>query len=263
MTETLVQKVLHSPGVILLTLNDPGTRNAMSEDMAQQFAALARALRTDHSVRAIVLTGSGGAFSGGGHLDMLFEKTKLPAEKNREIMESFYDSFLSIRAIGVPVIAAINGHAIGAGLCLALGCDVRVASSSAKLGLNFVHLGLHPGMGATYFLPRLVGYSRAAELLFTGAILSAEDALRLGVVSYVTSPEDVLSKATEIATQIAQAGPHVMRQLKETLLQTEYSTLPESLAREAQCQALNYASDEFLEGITAAREKRKPNFQPS
>lgn len=255
----LVKVERREGGVVLVQLNDPETRNAMSEQMADAFFAEIGKLRSDLDARVVVLTGSGAAFSGGGHLDMLFEKTKIEEEKNRLLMEQFYSRFLSIRELSIPVVAAINGHAVGAGLCLALGCDLRVASSAAKLGANFVHLGLHPGMGATYFLPTLLGYARAAELLYTGGIISADEAFRIGLVNRVVEPEKVLEAALAIASQIAAAGPTVMKQLKATLLSGSHS-LADTLRHEAQCQALNYRSEEFLEGISAAREKRKPKF---
>src|SRR5262249_10307005 len=155
-------------------LDDPEARNAMGEEMAAQFLRAAGELKNDRSVRVVVLTGRGRAFSGGGNLDMLETKTRIAKEENQRLMREVYRSFISILEIDVPVIAAVNGHAIGAGLCLALACDLRIASADAKLGLNFVHLGLHPGMGATYFVPRLVGDARAAELLYSGATISAE-----------------------------------------------------------------------------------------
>ena len=250
-------------GIAILKLNDPERRNAMSEEMAAAFKAAIQALRSDASVRAVILTGSGSAFSGGGDLNMLFEKTKIAPERNESLMMEFYSSFLCLRDLNVPVIAALNGHAVGAGLCIALACDVRIAADSAKLGMNFVLLGLHPGMGATYFLPRLLGYSRAAELLFSGSIVTAPDALRLGLVSQVVSADSILDEAKKIAEKFGQAGPDVLRQLKTTLRDSEYFSLDESLRREAQCQALNYAGEEFLEGISAAREKRKPKFAVS
>ncbi len=248
------------PGIATLTLNDPDSRNAMSERMADEFYAAIGDLGAKKDLRALIITGAGSAFSGGGHLDMLFEKTKLSRDENQSRMVDFYKKFLSVRECPVPVIAALNGHAVGAALGLALGCDIRVSSSATKLGMNFVHLGLHPGMGATFSLPYLIGYERAAELLFTGAIIPAEEAQKMGLLQHVVPPEAVLSKAQAIAETISSAGPVAVRQLKQSLLAPTREALQSALKREAECQGENYVSAEFLEGITAAREKRKPQF---
>lgn len=259
MADLVTQRLL-LPGVVVLELNDPDSRNAMSDAMADEFLSRTVSLAQDASLRAVILTGIGSAFSGGGHLDMLFEKTKLDRDENRDLMESFYTRFLSIRSIPVPVIAAINGHAVGAGLCLALGCDIRIAVTEAKLGMNFVLLGLHPGMGATYFLPRLVGVARANELLFAGKIISATEAEKIGLVNHVVAADKLWPTVTELAESIASAGPIAIRQLKASLVHSEGSNLAECLKREADCQAENYAGAEFMEGISAARDKRKAKF---
>jgi enoyl-CoA hydratase len=248
-------------GIYELLLNDPQSRNAMSERMAAEFYAKISELRDNRALRVLILTGAGTAFSGGGHLDMLFEKTKLTREKNREMMEQFYRQFLSIRDLDVPVIAQINGHAVGAGLCLAMACDIRIAVKEAKLGLNFVQLGLHPGMGASYFLPRLVGPARAAELLFAGKTINAETAEHIGLVNQAVDAADLSSTVLQLATAIGGAGPEAVRGLKASLRLSEQLPLAECLRREAGCQARNYISAEFLEGITAAKEKRKAKFQ--
>lgn len=244
-----------------IILNDPTSRNAMSEEMAREFRSTIRQLEAEERLRVVVLTGAGDAFSGGGHLDMLFEKTKLGREENRRRMMDFYTKFLCLRELPVPTIAAINGHAVGAGLCLALACDVRVASDAAKLGMNFVQLGLHPGMGATYFLPKILGPARSAELLYSGAIVTAPESLALGLVQHVVPNGSVFDKAIEIASRIASAGPHSVRQLRESLQRGESDILRAALEREAECQAENYASAEFMEGISAAKEKRKAQFE--
>lgn len=260
MAEELVVRTALGGGVEELRLNEPESRNAMSEQMADRFFAVVGQIIRDASVRVVILTGAGKAFSGGGHLQMLQEKTKLNVERNRELMEQFYERFLVVRKIPVPVIAAINGHAMGAALCLALACDLRVAVKEAKLGLNFVHLGLHPGMGATYLVPRLVGPARAAELLYGGKVLSAEEAERCGLVNEVCEASDFRARVDAIAAGIAQAGPQAVRALKQSLTAGDDDPLQRALKREAQCQSLDYVGPEFLEGITAALEKRAPKF---
>lgn len=248
-------------GIVQLSLNDAATRNAMSESMAAEFSAHIAMLKARADLRVVVLTGEGQSFSGGGHLDMLFEKTKLSQAENERRMMEFYSHFLRIRELAVPVVAALNGHAIGAGLCLALACDIRIASEAAKLGVNFVHLGLHPGMGATYFLPRIVGPAQAAELLFTGRIISATDACEIGLVHQVHAVESFQTELAALTRGLAHAGPAALRAVKASLRMSAADTLEECLQREAKCQAVSYGSAEFLEGISAAKEKRPPRFK--
>ena len=190
---------------------------------------------------------------------MLEKKRLLSGEENRAEMLKFYDSFLSILDLRIPLIAALNGAAVGAGLCLACACDIRIASTDAKLGFTFLKLGLHPGMGGTYFLPRIIGPSAAAELLMTGRIISAEEAFRIGLVSKVCERAALLSEVDTIANEILACGPQATAQLVETM-RGDGAHLDSALAREAVCQSVNYGSAEFAEGITAIKERRSPSF---
>jgi enoyl-CoA hydratase len=177
-------------------------------------------------------------------------------------MLAFYNSFLCILDLKVPLIAAINGAAVGAGLCVACACDFRVASDTTKLGFTFVKLGLHPGMGATYFVPRIVGASVATELLLTGRVIDAQEALRLGVVSRVCGADKVMEEARAIATEILSCGPEATGQLLQTM-RGDPTYLTQTLDREASCQSVNYASAEFAEGVAAIKEKRSARFSKS
>lgn len=263
MTKQLLKIESIEKGITVIRLSDPDRRNAMTSEMAEEFNGKINLLRVDSQLRVVILRGEGKAFSGGGDLDMLTEKIRIGAAENRRLMELFYSQFLSIRTLEVPVIAAINGHAIGAGLCLALGCDIRIASLDAKLGLNFVHLGLHPGMGATYFLPRLVGVGKAAELLYLGKIISAEEAERIGLINQAVAAEKFDDVVLAAARTVAQAGPQAVRALKQSLEVSLTLSLQDCLRREAYCQACDYAGAEFREGVLAAREKRSPRFENS
>ena len=246
-------------GVGTITLNDPANLNAMSEAMSREFMTLVVSLKARSDLRAIILTGAGRAFSAGGDLQMLEQKSKKGGEENRQLMHLFYDSFLSIRDLGVPLIAAINGHAIGAGLCLASACDMRVAAEGAKLGMTFTRLGLHPGMGATWFLPRILGIAAASELLLSARVIEAADAQRIGLVSKVVAVAEILSCADAIATEVLSCGPESVRQLLASL-RNQAPTLAAALEREALCQSINYASSEFKEGVRATIEKRPAKF---
>jgi enoyl-CoA hydratase len=262
MSERLITLEQLEPGIYQLTLNDEANRNAMSEEMGEELVQVVAKLKAMPSseLRCLIVTGAGKAFSGGGHLEMLFNKTKIGADENRRLMEKFYEMYLSVLDVPVPVIAKINGHAIGAGLCFALACDLRIASSEAKLGANFVNLGLHPGMGATFFFPRIVGVAKANELLFGGKILSALESVAVGLVSRAVSPGELDAIVLAEARTISAAGPMAVRALKQSLAGDSRKDLQTCLEREAQCQSVDYAGSEFLEGITAAREKRAAKF---
>ena len=248
-------------GLGLITLNDPDNLNAMGEEMAGEFSALIDRLSASaHGPKIIILTGAGRAFSAGGNLEMLENKTKLSAEENRTRMLKFYDSFLKILKLNIPLIAAINGHAIGAGLCVASACDIRIAGDKAKLGFTFTRLGLHPGMGATYFLAKVVGYPTALELMLSGRVIDALSAHKIGLVSQVVQNESVLRAAQTLADEIFESGPLAVSQLLGSM-RAGPSSLEAALEREAACQSVNYAGSEFAEGVRAAIEKRKPNFQ--
>merc|ERR1719350_651417 len=157
-------------------------------------------------VRAAIVTGAGKAFSAGGDLDWLLARHRDTPENNIKIMQEFYQKFLVLRSLPIPVISAINGPAVGAGLCLAMGgADIRVASNTARMGVTFTKLGLHPGMAATHFLPSIVGPQIAADLLLTGRLVKAEEALSMVLVARVAPC--ALEAAMEVARDICTSGP--------------------------------------------------------
>jgi enoyl-CoA hydratase len=254
--------------VATLRLNDPERRNAMSQAMGEEFAARVAELAADPGLRALVLTGTGRAFSAGGDLGMIQERADLAAARPGaarrvvgDAMRSFYRLFLSVRDLPCPTIAAIQGSAVGAGLCVALACDVRIASSEARLGLNFTALGLHPGMGATWTLPRLVGPALAAELLYSSRLVSGAEAVEIGLVSRALPPEEVLPAARALAAEFAAAGPLANRAVKRALARSAGASLEDQLAFEAAEQAETLGSRDAREGLAAARERRRPDFE--
>ncbi len=170
-------------GVAVLTLDNPDQRNAMSDEMTESWVAAIDSLAGDRSVRAVVVTGEGSAFCSGGNTGWIASEPDASVDYLRTRMIAFYRAWLSIRRLEVPTIAAVNGPAIGAGLCLALACDLRYAAQGARLGVPFVKLGMHAGMAATYLLPDVVGQAHARDLLLTGRTVDAEEAFRLGLVS--------------------------------------------------------------------------------
>src|SRR6476469_7297753 len=178
-------------GVVLLTLDNPDMRNAMSDEMTASWGAAMAELAADRSVRAVVVTGAGSAFCSGGNTSWIAGEPDATVDDLRERMLPFYRAWLSIRELEVPTIAAVNGPAIGAGLCLALACDLRYAASGARLGAPFVRLGMHAGMAGTWLLPQVVGLAHARDLLLTGRTVDAEEALGLGLVSRVFAPDEL------------------------------------------------------------------------
>jgi enoyl-CoA hydratase len=254
--------------VVVLTFNDPERRNAMTAAMGAELKARVDGLQADGSLRAVVLAGAGRAFSAGGDLGMIgargaegrSDAAGQARSRNRDGMEAFYRLFLSVRDLPCPTVAAIHGAAIGAGLCVALACDLRVAALEAKLGLNFTRLGIHPGMGATWTLPRIVGPARAAELLYTGRVIDGAEAARIGLVNEAVARDETLARALSLASEIAASAPLAVRGVREALVRSPRATLDEQLAFEAERQAECFETADLVEGIRAVREKRRPDF---
>jgi enoyl-CoA hydratase len=254
--------------IVVLRFNDPERRNAMTRAMGEAFEHCVAELAQDETLRAVVLTGNGSAFSAGGDMDMIAERVEEGRPRTdasralvRDTMRSFYELFLSIRDLPCPTVAAMNGHAIGAGCCVALACDMRIVAREAKLGLNFTRLGLHPGMGASWTLPRLVGPAHAAELLYTGRIIDGEEAARIGMANRVLDASEVLEASQEVARAIAEAAPIAVRGLKRGLAHTPGASLAEQLDFEAREQSICFESEDVVEGIDAARARRSPSFE--
>jgi enoyl-CoA hydratase len=260
----LVEIEERDTGVALVTLNDPDRRNAMTSAMGTALADAFATLAEDHALRCAVLTGAGSAFSAGGDLAMLEEHARRAREEDFDAsteMRAFYDRFLSVRDLPVPVVAAVNGHAIGAGACVALACDLVVIAEEARFGLNFARIGIHPGMGGSWLLPRLAGRQRAAELLYTGRLATGAEAAAYGLALEALPAERVLPRAREIAGEVAGSAPQVVRQLKQSLRDTWDRALIQQLDTEAAYQAENYATDDVVEGLAAVRERRTPRFR--
>jgi len=180
--------------------------------------------------------------------------------RSRESLSKVVRYCIPTNATAVESIAAIHGPAIGAGLAVALACDLRVAARDAKLGLNFTKLGIHPGMAATWTLPRIVGSAHAAELIYTGRLVDGEEAARIGLANRAVAREETLPAALALAAEIASAAPVAVRGAKRSLAQSEGAELGVQLDQEAAEQALCYESADLLEGLAAVREKRAPRF---
>lgn len=259
MSFTQIQ-VRRSDRIGRITLDRPAERNAMTPAMGREIARAVEEINADRSVRVVVITGAGKGFCSGADLRTLGAESG--SGEDAEGLgggENFYRAFLSIRDLEVPSIAAINGHAVGAGFCFSLGADLRVMHRDAKVGMTFVRLGIHPGMAATWTLPRLIGPSAAADLLYTGRLIGAEEALALGVANRVAG-DDFEAVVEEMAAAIAGAAPLAVRATKQTLRGSETRSIDDALTREASVQALTFTSADAAEGIQAMREKRPPSF---
>jgi 2-(1,2-epoxy-1,2-dihydrophenyl)acetyl-CoA isomerase len=244
-----------------IRINRPERLNAFAGDMRDRLLAALRSLEADAAVRCIVIIGVGRAFSTGGDIRYMAELCDSGDEQGFErLVRVGADVVAQIDAMATPVIAAINGPAAGAGACLALACDLRVAAETASIGFTFVRVGLHPDWGGTYFLPRLVGPGLAAELLMTGGMIGAERAERLGLVNRVVPASELEPTARALAGQIAAGPPGAIRATKRALRQSPHATLAELLQMETSAQLDAFRSPDFREGITAFLEKRTPHF---
>eukprot|EP00939_MAST-03C_sp_MAST-3C-sp1_P005094 g5094.t1 len=226
--------------------------------MGDAFQQIVDELREDEHLRCVVLTGEGRAFSAGGDVAFLRKRMADSPLSNAKEMVNFYRRFLCVRDLHVPVIAAINGHAVGAGMCVAMACDMRIASPRSKLGFTFSKLGLHPGMGATHFLPSVAGPEIAARMLLTGELVDGNRARELNIVGTVA--EDPLQEAINLAIDIAAAGPVAVQTCVRTLRKAQSRGLEDALWREADAQSQCYNSADMEEGVTAVVEKRPPVF---
>ncbi len=247
-------------GVAVLTLDNPDQRNAMSDEMTSSWVRAVDELADDRSLRVVVVTGEGSAFCSGGNTSWIASEPDASVDRLRTRMLAFYRAWLSIRKLEVPTIAAINGPAIGAGLCMALACDLRFAAGGAKLGVPFVKLGMHPGMAGTYLLPDVVGAAHARDLLLTGRVVDADEALRIGLVSRVIEPATFHDEVLATATGIAATAPIASKLTKLALTDGGHADLESSLQWEAMAQPITLATADLQEGIRAAREKRPAVF---
>jgi enoyl-CoA hydratase/carnithine racemase len=247
-------------GIATLTLNRPENRNSMTPEVLAAFREHVAAVRADRDVRAVIVTGTGTSFCAGADFRSTPTVTgagdAFPAERSF----ATYEPFLEVFELEVPTLAALNGHAVGGGLGLALVCDLRIANREARYGANFARLGFHAGMAITHLLPRIVGVPAAADLLFTGRLVTGEEAASLGLVHAAVEPARVAEAAREKARAIAGAAPLAVRLMKRAL----YAGMgwdPRAAAwQEALAQSATLATEDAREGIRALLEKREPKF---
>ncbi len=249
-----------------MTLNDPETCNALNGDeMFAAFEAAVHLANTDLDIRAVVVTGEGTAFSSGGNVQDMREKKGMFGGTPDQIVEQYRTGIQRIpRAfwtLDVPSIAAVNGPAIGAGCDLACMCDIRIASDRAIFAESFVRVGIVAGDGGSWLLPRIVGYSQAAEMAFTGDSLNAEQAAQVGLVSRVVPQAELMVAARDLGRRIARNPPQVLRWTKRLLKEAQHERLETILGMAAAYQAIAHHTEDHLEAVSAMLEKRNPQFK--
>jgi enoyl-CoA hydratase/carnithine racemase len=249
-------------GVTTVTLNRPESGNGVVPELARDLLDVLKRLEDDSAVRVLVLTGAGRQFCAGADLGA-FERYL--AERHSVEQEPYNARVLwpvtqRIATCRMPILAAINGGATAGGLDLALACDIRIASSQAKLGETYIKLGLNPGNGGTYFLPRLVGSGMAAELALTGDVIDAQRALEIGLVNRVVAPDALMSSSIELGARIARYPRLALEATKQQLRSSWHTDLAGAMNASFWAVAALHYSQDLREGVAAAREKRSPRF---
>ncbi len=251
--------------ILTVRMDSPETRNALSEPaQMQEFVDLCAAVKADRSVKVVVLTGNGPAFCAGGNVKDMRERGGIFAGSPYELRESYRNGIqripLALYDLDVPVVAAINGPAIGAGLDLACMCDVRISADTAKFAESFVKLGIVPGDGGAWLLPRIVGMPKASLMALTGDTIDAAKALEWGLVTEVVPAAELLSAALDVARRMAANPSHGLRLTKRLLREGQHMRLDSLLELSAAFQSLAHHTEDHQEAVNALVEKRAPQF---
>jgi enoyl-CoA hydratase/carnithine racemase len=252
-------------GVVTLTLNESATRNAVSPSIVEGLVGHIRDINQDLSVHCVILTGAGEGFSSGGNVKEMKDRKGLfggsPAEIRRSYWHGIQQIPLAMYELEVPSIAAVNGAAIGAGCDLTLMCDIRIAGKSAVFAESFMRVGLVSGDGGAWFLPRVVGLSKAYEMTFTGDFVKAEEAVRIGLASRMVEDSELLTEAMALAQRIAAHPSHSLRLTKRLLRDSQHVSLPIALELASSSQALVQHTHDQHEAVSAFLDKRPPKFE--
>ena len=253
---TLYEK---SEGTATITINRPEVRNALNEETILEILSRLEDAKGDETIRVIVVTGAGDrAFSAGADIKMIKD---MDSPKARDVSRLGHKLCDEIEELGKPVIAAINGYALGGGLELAMACDIRIASEKARLGQPEINLGLVPGWGGTQRLPRFLGKGVAKEMIFTGKHIDAKTAERLGLVNAVVPPDQLRSVVRELAKEIANKPPIAIKLAKELINSSSETSLRAGETREADAFGVAASTKDFREGVAAFLKKKKPKFE--
>lgn len=253
-------------GIATMTLNRADIRNAITHAaIIAEIKAVCALVNGDMDTKVLIITAVDPAFSSGGNVKDMKDRKGMFSGSPAEIVENYrhniQDVLLTVHSVEIPTIAAVNGSAVGAGCGLALMCDIRVASRKATFGETFLNVGLIPGDGSAYTLPRAIGMARACELIFTADTIDAETAHAMGLINHVVEHDQLLEKANEIAAKIACRPPQALRMTKRLLRRGQQSTLEETMLNAAAYQALCHFTEDHMEALAAMFEKRPPSFK--
>lgn len=254
--------------ILQVTLNRPDIHNAISHQaMIEEIEAVCALANTFKNVRVMILSGAGKSFCAGGNVKDMLNKTDMFSGDEATIEKAYQSGIqripLALWSVEVPVIAAVNGAAVGAGCDLAMMCDIRIGSTKARFAESFVKLGIIPGDGGAWFLPRIIGMAKASQMALTGEMLDAECALSYGIISERVDADNLMIRALEIAKQIASNPPLAVKATKKLLRQSEQLQLPEMLKLCAQTQAGLHQTEDHMEAVKALLEKRPGQYSGS
>jgi len=257
MYKTLIYEKKDNIGI--LTINRPDKLNAISNELTSELSKLLDDIEKDEGLRVLIITGKGDkAFVAGADIKELVDRD---ARQGRKVSQKRQEIFSHIENLQIPVIAAVNGYALGGGLELALACSIRICSDKAQFGAPEVKLGIIPGDGGTQRLPRLIGLGRAMELILTGDFIDAQEAFRIGLVNKVFPLEELMEKAMELAQKIASRPPLAVSYAKEAVNRSQEGDTASGFALESYLHALSCTTEDKKEGVSAFLEKRKGKFK--
>lgn len=263
MSRILLEKQNH---IATLTLNQPKLRNSISEiEVVDEFLAAINEVAQDDTLRCLIITGAGSAFSSGGNIKHMLNKEGMFAGEANDIRESYGKVIqqipLALYNLNLPTIAAVNGPAVGAGCDLAMYCDMRVASENAMFAESFIKVGIIPGDGGAWILPRIAGFGRAAEMAFTGEPISAQQAYEWGMLNKLVSADTLMDEAMDLAKRIAKNPPQALRATKQLMRAGTTMPLDTLLQMSAAVQANLHQTQDHKEAVSAMIEKREPQYK--
>ncbi|EKF34456.1 enoyl-CoA hydratase [Bacillus xiamenensis] len=257
--EELIQYSIQDEQIAILTLNRPEQANSLSAAMLEEINQTIQEIKHDENIRCLLMTGAGAnVFCAGADLK---ERRFMTDEEAKQAVLTIQQTFTEIESLPVPVIAVINGHALGGGLELALACDLRIARAGAALGLPETGLAILPGAGGTQRLPRLIGIGKAKELIFTGTSLRAEEAIQIGLIEHISFADSLMNDAIALAKQMVKNGPIALKEAKQAIQSSLDHDLQTGLTKEHEAYLRLIHTEDRMEGLKAFQEKRTPHYR--